>query len=161
MKVSGIFTAIRTNLSGLSTQMQRLETISENVANAETAPDVQGNVYKRKIVDQGPLAKVSGSFGTEMALSMKRSTDQHLGTAQGRLDVIDTDGDNIKVVELDGEKLVFDPSHPRADENGYVRMPDINMVEEMVDLISASRSYEANITVLNAGKEMAKNTLKI
>ncbi|MCK5519897.1 MAG: flagellar basal body rod protein FlgC [Candidatus Marinimicrobia bacterium] len=161
MKVSGIFTAIRTNLSGLSTQMKRLEAISENVANAETAPDVNGNVYKRKIVDQRPLAKVSGGFGNEMALSMKRSSNGHFRGVGNQKDVINTNSDNIKIVELNKEKLIFDPAHPRADENGYVRMPDINVVEEMVDLISASRAYEANVTVLDAAKSMAKNTLKI
>ncbi len=161
MKVSGVFTALRTNLSGLSTQMKRLEAISENVANAETAPDANGNVYKRKIVDQRPLPDVNDSFGGKMALSLKRTDGQHFRTADEERGVIDTKADNIKVLELDQEKLVFDPTHPRADKNGYVRMPDINVVGEMVDLISASRAYEANVTVMDAGKQMAKNTLKI
>ena len=69
--------------------------------------------------------------------------------------------DQYKVIEEKGEKLQFDPNHPQADENGYVKMPDINMVEEMVDLISASRTYEANVTVINAAKQMAKRALEI
>ena len=66
-----------------------------------------------------------------------------------------------KIVEVKGEKLVYNPGHPRADENGYVRMPNVNVVEEMVDLISSSRAYEANATVLDAAKKMAKNALNI
>ncbi len=65
------------------------------------------------------------------------------------------------MIEHKGEKLVFNPNHPQADDKGYVKMPDINMVEEMVDLISVSRSYEANVTVIDAAKQMAKKTFEI
>ena len=57
--------------------------------------------------------------------------------------------------------LVFKPEHPQADENGYVRMPKINVIEEMVDLISATRTYEANVSVMNAAKNIAKRSLEI
>ena len=68
---------------------------------------------------------------------------------------------NVKVVEESGVRLVYDPQHPLADENGYVRVPDINPVEEMVSLVSATRTYEANVAVMNAAKLIAKKSLEI
>ena len=161
MKISGIFTAIRTNLSGLSSQMKRLDAISENVANAERVPDVNGKVYLRKIVDQKGLGKPQLPFGDEMTLRLKSSNSKHLNKAGVNSNYINKETDGSKIIEVKGEKLVFDPSHPRADEAGYVKMPKVNLVEEMVDLISASRAYEANVSILTAAKQMAKNTLKI
>ena len=64
-------------------------------------------------------------------------------------------------MELDGEKLIYDPRHPMADNDGYIRMPNVNMVEEMVDMITASRAYEANVNVMSAVKNMAKKAMDI
>jgi flagellar basal-body rod protein FlgC len=162
MKVEGIFSAIRTTLGGLSMQMKRMDVISENIANAEKSPDDNGNVYQRKVLE--PRRQGSGlsrKFGDVLGLRMNRSHHAHMQSSGPGKPGNPQALQEFKVIEQQGEKLIFDPNHPKADENGYVKMPDINMVEEMVDLISASRSYEANVTVMNAAKTMAKRSLEI
>ena len=103
-------------------------------------------------------------FLNQLSMKLRKASKDHFSS------MIETDGPikaapgellKAKVVEVKGEKLVYNPGHPRADENGYVRMPNVNVVEEMVDLISSSRAYEANTTVLDAAKRMAKNALNI
>jgi flagellar basal-body rod protein FlgC len=162
MKVGGLFSAIRTTVNGLSHQMKRMEVISENIAHAEKSPDEKGNVYQRKVLQSKSKKSIySKRFGQELGLRLSRSHSNHMssGSTSG---VQKTDSpEQFKVIEKKGEKMIFEPNHPQADENGYVKMPDINMVEEMVDLISASRTYEANVTVMNAAKQMAKRALEI
>jgi len=165
MKVNGVFSALRTTLSGMSNQMKRLNAISENIANAERTPDEKGNIYKRKIVVQESGSKLRKSrFGDEMRLKMQTSNSAHM-TSEKFNGILDPDKKDqkfpIKIVEEKGFKTLYNPGHPRADENGYVKMPDVNPVEEMVDLISASRTYEANVTVMDASKQMAKKALEI
>lgn len=162
MKVGGIFSAIRTTLGGLSTQMKRMEVVSENIANAEKSPDEGGKVYQRKVLT--PMrnqSRYSKRFGEELGLRLNRSHSDHMRSGSVERPSVNQKPQQFKVVEEKGEKLIFDPNHPQADENGYVKMPDVNMVEEMVDLISASRTYEANVTVMNAAKQMAKRSLEI
>ncbi len=164
MKVGGLFTALQNTLSGLSNQMKRLEVVSENIANAEKSPDKNGKVYRRKIfVSENKRKHGPKSFNDHIKLKMSRSSSAHFSSASNT-GSIKNDSENqfpFKVVKQKGEKLVFNPSHPNADENGYVKMPDINAVEEMVDLIAAHRTYEANVTVMNAAKGMAKKSLEI
>jgi len=125
-----------------------MDVISQNVANVSTTRTAGGGPYKRKTVifqeikDQSPFAKVLDDF-----LNRGR---------QGK-------GVRVqKVVEdqFPGPK-VYDPSHPDADAEGYVTMPNVNIVEEMVNMISASRSYEANVTAINNTKAMIAKTLEI
>jgi len=161
MKVGGIFTALKTSLFGLSGQMKKLEVISENIAHAEELPDEKGNVYNRKVVvSKNGNAKRAHLFGNQMNLELRRTHSAHVRTSNIIPSRTNSEA-SLKVVEEKGEKLIYNPGHPRADENGYVKMPDVNMVEEMVDLISSSRTYEANVTVLNAAKQMAKRALEI
>jgi len=162
MKVGGLFSAIRTTVNGLSSQMKRMEVISENIAHAEKSPDENGNVYQRKILQsKSSRSSYSKRFGDELGMLLKRSHPNHLQASRNQDSVKTGSPEQFKVVEEKSEKMVFDPNHPQADANGYVKMPDINMVEEMVDLISASRTYEANVTVMNAAKQMAKRALDI
>jgi len=164
MKVGGIFTALRTTLAGMSNQTKRLDAISDNIANAERSPDAKGNVYRRKVVVPEKESHGAMPFSVRNEVSLKRTNPNHM-------DIGDFDGpfgpetENdvlpVKVEQVKGEQLVYNPSHPRADENGYVHMPDVNPVEEMVDLIAATRTYEANVTVLNAAKQMAKKAMEI
>ncbi|NOX88642.1 MAG: flagellar basal body rod protein FlgC [Calditrichaeota bacterium] len=165
MGVNGIFTAIRWTLSGLNNQVKKMDVISENIANAERAPDENGKIYHKKLVvqERGKIPR-RPDFLNQLSMKLRKSSKDHLPS------MIETDGPiktklsdpiETKVVEVKGEKLVYNPGHPRADENGYVRMPNVNVVEEMVDLISTSRTYEANVTVLDAAKKMAKNALNI
>ncbi len=163
MKVGGLFSALRTTLAGMSNQMKRLDVISENIANAERAPDKNGRVYQRKVVVPEKTQKNRSKFAMKSSVHLKRTRPDHLTDQEG------AEGSKrlsenvlpVKVAQQKGEQLVYNPSHPRADENGYVKMPNVNVVEEMVDLISATRTYEANVTVLNAAKQMAKKAMEI
>jgi flagellar basal-body rod protein FlgC len=162
MRVGGLFTAIRTTLSGLSNQMTRLDAISENIANAEKAPDENGKVYQRKLVVANKTAASRASrFQNVLDLRMRRTNNSHMDTKGIQSTSEFGKQSQVKIVSQEGFKLEYNPSHPRADENGYVKMPKINAVEEMTDLLASTRTYEANVTVLNAAKEMAKKALEI
>lgn len=163
MPVEGIFSAFQTTLKGLRTEMKKLEAISENVANSERAPEKNGSVYKRKLVLSKNAKKFKDlDFEDQMNLELQSDGKKHLGTFQDLDEIRERENkDFYEVVELEGEKLEYNPAHPRANEEGYVRLPNVNIVEEMVDLMSASRAYEANINVMTAGKKMAQDTLKI
>lgn len=163
MKIGGLFTAIHTTLNGMSSQVTRLDAISENIANAEKVPDKNGKVYRRKIVLSKNMGGAEQSrFKNELSLRMRTTRSDHM-RSQANSGPAGPSGKEspVKVVSLEGYKLEYNPGHPRADENGYVKMPKINSVEEMVDLMATSRTYEANVTVLNAAKAMAKRALEI
>lgn len=161
MEVGGIFAALKTSLFGLSSQMKKMEAISENISHAEEVSDPQGKVYQRKaVVSKQAQSERMRSFGHQLQLNLKRTHPAHIHLTNPPVSGRESEN-SFKIVEKEGEKLVYNPGHPRADENGYVKMPDINMVEEMVELISTSRSYEANVTVLNAAKQMARRALEI
>lgn len=132
--------------SGMSAQRLRLDIISQNIANVSTTRDENGNVYRRKAVVFSE--KDVTPFGD---ILMKTA-----GTA----------GNGVKVTQIveDTEsamRKVYDPSHPDADEDGYVTYPNVNVVQEMTDMIDASRSYEANVTAFNATKNMALKGLEV
>lgn len=129
--------------SALTAQRLRMDVIAENIANAETTRTADGGPYRRKYVLMGENEK---------------SFSQHLDGAMGT-------GNGVKVTSIveDESPLtpVYNPSHPDADENGYVNMPNVNTVTEMIDMMSATRSYEANITAINAFKNMSFKSLEI
>lgn len=164
MAIDGIFSSLQTTVGGLSSQLKRLETIAENISNAESGPDANGRVYKKKRVIESPtIGTRPGSFQHEMSIRLKRANPNHFSSA-GSTPGANSGAkalQNFHVEEVGGEVLVNDPTHPQADANGFVRKPDINVVEEMSGMISASRAYEANISVLQAAKQIAKFTLEI
>ena len=144
-----IFSAFNVNASGMTAQRYRMDIISENVANANTTRTQDGTPSRRKVVtfeQKGATAKTFSSF---------------LGQASNRYD-----GQGVRVRKVSEDtwtqmNMVYDPSHPDADENGYVTYPNVNIVTEMTNLIDASRSYEANATAFNASKSMAMKGLEI
>ncbi len=143
MKVEKLFTGLNTSAQGLSAQRKRMNAIANNIANAETTRTEEGTPYRRKIV------------------SMQSASTPSFIDA---FDNIDGSSNSLQVNETEDMsdfKLIHDPTHPDADENGYVKMPNVNIVTEMVDMMSASRAYEANVTVINAQKQMAKDSLEI
>ncbi len=159
MKVQGVLAAIKTTMGGLNTQMRKLELISDNIANAEKTPGKDGDIYKRKVLVADSKNKTD-KFSQEMKLQLKKSDRGHLQPGFNGLQK-SKNLSNYEVTEQDSEIRVFEPNHPMADEDGYVRKPDINVVEEMVDLVSTTRMYEANVTVINAAKNIAKKSLEI
>ncbi len=165
MKVNGILSAFETTMAALSAQTKQISLISENLAHADSLPDQNGKVYRRKVlVQETRRPRQQSRFGDEFYVQLKKTREGHFtltpeagrGIKPGKQSEM-----NVKVVEEPGVRLVYDPQHPLADENGYVRVPDINPVEEMVNLVSATRTYEANVAVMNAAKLIAKKSLEI
>ena len=144
----GLFDAINAAGSALTAERLRMDVTAENLANAQTTRGADGQPYRRKevVLQQ----RDGGGFGSVLDTAMGRGAD-----ARGGVEVA-----GIVEDQSDG-KLVYDPGHPDADARGYVRMPNVNPVTEMVDLISASRGYEANVTAIQTAKTMFSKTLDI
>ena len=144
----GMFTSFDINASGLTAQRYRMDIISENVANANTTRTGDGTPYVRKVVTFQEKGKQ-----TPFSRVLNKSMDRYSG-----------EGVKVGGVYKDTQtemNMVYDPSHPDADENGYVLYPNVNIITEMTNLIDASRAYEANATAFNASKSMAMKGLSI
>ena len=147
----GLFDALNISASGLTAERMRMDVTAENLANAQTTRGADGQPYRRKEV---VLAEVqSGGFGSQLAKAIGAGSAS--GSQPGGVEVAGISQDQTP------GKLVYDPGHPDADADGYVRMPNVDTVAEMVDLISASRAYEANVTAMNAAKQMFSKTLDL
>jgi flagellar basal-body rod protein FlgC len=143
-----LFGGMEISASALTAQRLRMNVTAENLANAQTTRGADGNPYRRKEV---VLQSVSqGGFGAQLSAAM--------GGPRGRAGGVEVAG--IQEDQTAG-KRVYDPSHPDADEQGYVTMPNVDTVTEMVDLIDAQRAYEANVTAMQASKQMFTKTLEI
>ncbi len=141
------FSSMRVSASGLEAQTKRMNTISSNIANAETTQvEGQDGPYKRK--DAIFTATTDKENFGEI---LNNQLDQQI---QGVL-VEDIHEDTAP------PRMVYNPSHPDSNEEGYVAMPNVNMIEETANMISAQRSYEANVTAMNAAKAMAAKALEI
>ncbi len=140
--------SLNTSATALTAQTMRMDVISENIANVNTTKTADGGPYKRKAV-------VFEEMGEDRPFS------QIFSQAYGA----EANGEGVRVnrIVTDSSEgaLVYDPSHPDADEKGYVEQSNVNVVQEMTDMISASRSYEANVTAMNATKSMITKTLEI
>ena len=147
----GLFTAFDICASGMSAQRLRTDIISQNIANANTTRTSEGGPYRRKTVVF--TEKNSQDFHNTLLSSMGLS-----GTS--------ISGNGVKVSQIVEDRetemnMVYDPSHPDADENGYVTYPNVNVITEMTNLIDASRAYEADVTAFNAAKAMATKGLEV
>jgi len=141
-----VFDAFNISGSGLTANRLWLDTISNNIANMNSTGrpgDPENQPYKRQV----PV----------FAQVLHRELNQNPGTGRRPAGVTVT-----KIVEDDSDpRLVYDPSHPHADENGYVASPDINITNEMANMMAATRAYEANATALQAAKDIAQTALQI
>ena len=132
--------------SGLSANRKRMEAISSNIANAQTTRTAEGGPYRKKEV----------VFGSEPA------RDSFSEILEGEIDAQAQTVHATEIISSDKPPILkYDPTHPDANQDGYVAMPNINVMEEMADMISAQRSYEANISALNTTKSMALKALEI
>lgn len=143
----GIFNSMDISATGLTAQRLRLDTISNNIANANTTRTLEGGPYRRQRVVFSERSSAP-TFGSLLNNAINRDVSQ---------------GVRVVSIEKDPSPLsfVYDPSHPDADNEGYVAMPNVNIITEMVDMISATRSYEANITAIDAAKSMISKALEI
>lgn len=143
-----MFSAFNVNASGMTAQRYRMDIISENLANASTTRTEDGTPYRRKVVtfaEKGSQTSFSRVLGN-LSAGYTGSGVKVSGVYE------DTD------TEL---KMVYDPSHPDADENGYVLYPNVDIVTEMTNMIDASRAYEANSTAFSASKSIALKGLEL
>ena len=164
--MAGILSAMEISSQGLSVQRKRLNTVAQNIANAETTETKEGGPYRRKrvLVSENKLRGTFNSLVKQAGTRLSRTNRHHLsGTVPRSRESVDLSAvTGRETVDPDSSfRLVYDPSHPQADGEGYVKMPDIEVVTEMVDMMVASRAYEANTVAISAAKKMAKDALEI
>lgn len=151
--------------SGMTAQRRVMDAVASNIANASTTNvDGQGNPYLRRRVHMQTDPRQS------FAVSLRQESMKLLMSEEGHIqpDSIKRQMENTPLVEGNElempnmrKNVIYDPAHPDADENGFVVMPDVNIIDEMADLMVASRAFEANVTVLNAAKGMISKSLEI
>lgn len=166
--IRGAFPSIDVSASGLSVQRTRMNITASNIANVNTTKTNGeiGQPYKRKrtIVSSengpGTFQLVLNRQDSRLSVTNGRHLQQGLTTSNGRGQI-----PGVKVADIIEDtappRMIYDPIHPDANANGYVAMPDINIVVEMVDMISATRAYEANITAINSAKNMVRQAIEI
>jgi len=159
-----VFHSLNISRSGLSAQRRRMDAISENLANIHTTRGADGGPYRPRVttMEEG---EVEADYVTMLGPRPSRllsTHPEHLRSERGGEEEEALHGVTARVtVQNRPPRMEYDPEHPDADADGYVAYPDINLVEEMTHLIAASRAYEANLTALQAAKEMAANALEI
>lgn len=163
--MSGIFRALEISSSGMTVQRQKMDAVSENIANVDTSRTEKGGPYQRRRIVVSETTE-RPSFSS----AMKRAHGKLVRTHSKHIDGITRSGNRQETPQVEGKnivdaassfKLIFDPSHPEANEEGYVQMPDIEIINEMVDMISANRAYEANIAAISTAKRMINEAMEI
>lgn len=143
-----IFSSFNINASGMTAERYRMDVIAENVANANTTRTAEGTPYRRKVVTFQEKNATPATFSSFLGRASETYKGQGVKVS------------SVKEDDWTQMNMVYDPSHPDADENGYVTYPNVNIVTEMTNLIDASRSYEANATAFNASKSIAMKGLE-
>lgn len=141
-----VLTALHISSSGLTAQRLRMNVVSTNLANLNTTRTPEGGPYRHQ---EPVFAALPASVTFEDSLRAQFNSPLKEVRVVGVIE------------DARDPKTVYDPNHPDADSQGYVALPNVDMVSEMVDLLSAARAYEANVTALNATKNMALKTLEI
>lgn len=145
----GLFQSFNISASGMTAEQFRADIIAQNLANVNTTRTEDGTPYRRKVV----AFQERGVNTFEQYLTQSKRRSGHIGNG-------------VKVAEVGEDTttdyiMEYDPSHPDADENGYVSYPNVNLVTEMTNLIDASRAYEANVTAFDASKAIAQAGLQV
>jgi flagellar basal-body rod protein FlgC len=143
-----IFKAMTVSASGLTAERLRMDIISKNIANANTTRTLAGTPYRRQMA----VFKEQGAGNDFETMLDKAKGNMTIGNGVEVSEVVEDQSDF---------KRVYNPGHPDADDEGYVLMPNVDVVTEMINLMSASRSYEANVTAINSAKSMAMKALEI
>ncbi len=166
MKINSLFPGFNISAKGLSIQRKRMNLIAENIANADVTRTSDGGPYKRKVltVTAKQNAFDNNLIQEENTLRLNTTNSAHISAVE------ETPVDNktgqyslnfSEVTDQTPGDIVYMPGNPNAGPDGYVEESNVNIVNEMVDMISASRSYEANLTALNSSKQMIKDSLEI
>lgn len=169
MGLVNILSSFPISVSGLSAQRKRLDTVAGNIANADASRTPGQGVRRRKIAvltSTEGAGSMTGARKVGTLLQPARTHFRHLlGKALGARSAAGAPAGGVEVTRVVEDRSplrkVYDPGHPEADESGYVTLPNIEVMTEMVDLMTATRAYEANVTALNAAKGMARKALEI
>jgi flagellar basal-body rod protein FlgC len=166
LKIDGSFTGFNISAKGLSMQRKKMDMIAENIANADVVRNESGQPYQRKFLsvkqDQNNFQNTIKLENQSIRLSS--TNNRHMSPLNINLPAANNTRSGMKHEEITDNRtgeIIFMPDHPDADEKGYVQMSNVNIITEMVDMIAASRSYEANLTALNSSKQIAKDSLEI
>ena len=156
------FDAIDVAASGLTAERMRMDVTSENLANAQTTNGPGGQPYRRQEV---VLQQVGGGFGAQLAGAMGGGIGYVSGSAMPAAPGTGSPSGGVEVAGIVNDptpdQLVYDPGHPGANAQGYVRMPNVNPVTEMTDLISEQNSYQSDVTAMETAKTMFSKTLDL
>ncbi|MCS7052157.1 MAG: flagellar basal body rod protein FlgC [Ignavibacterium sp.] len=165
MKIGNNFFGFDISAKGLSIQRKKMNLIAENLANGNSVRTEDGQPIRRKILN---VTQKNVGFADQMrdisnTIQINTTNPNHI---KKPIEPINNSNNNsgleIKVAEDKSPgDVVYMPEHPNADENGYVELSNINTITEMIDMIAATRSYEANLTALNSSKQMIKDSLEI
>ena len=146
----GLFLGIDASASGLTAERLRMDVIANNIANANTTRTEGGGAYHRRFVVFEPRTREPRSFEETLKRAVGLSNQA---------------GEGVRAISIMEDTtqgpMVYDPGHPDANADGYVEKPNVNIITEMVDMITAQRAYEANSTAITAAKTMATKTLEI
>lgn len=168
MKISDNLFGLKTSAAGLSLQRKKMNVIAENIANSSITKTDDGTPYKKKylIVSQEPKPFSNNLETANQTMKMNTTDSSHFAITpqvsiqQDRNTNIEGLKAEVKSDDTPGD-TVYMPDHPDADKDGYVHMSNVNIITEMIDMIAATRSFEANLTALNSAKQMAKDSLEI
>ncbi|HKJ46951.1 MAG TPA: flagellar basal body rod protein FlgC [Balneolales bacterium] len=169
MNIDRLFSVFKTAGRGLAIQRENIAIASENIANANTTRTDQGGPYRLKVRVFSASSGSSAPFNDVLsgqAMKLNTTNDKQFSVP----DVLIKNGENAgsgdmapnsKIVSENKFRYEYDPDNPDADENGMVKYPDINMVKEMTNIVSANRMYEANLSVIQAEKQIIKQSMNI
>ncbi len=165
MKIGNSFFGFDISARGLSIQRKKMNLIAENLANGNSVRTEDGQPIKRKVLN---VVQKNSNFSEQMrdisnTIKMNTTNPNHIRRPIENSASNQNNSDMKISIEEDKTPgdVVYMPEHPNADENGYVEMSNINTINEMIDMIAATRSYEANLTALNSSKQMIKDSLEI
>lgn len=165
MRINMNFNGFAISSTGMNINKKKMDLVAENIANADTTKTENGGPYQRKYLSISNMNDAN-SMGTPIGntnLPMRATNPNHLGS-QTFSDNLAMNDPKIEMKELKDPKqgdVLYMPEHPDSNADGYVQMPNVNIVTEMVDMIAATRGYEANVTAFNASKQIAKDSLEI
>ena len=168
MPLAGMFSGFDISASGMRAMRIKQNAISSNLANIETTRTDKGGPYRRQftVLEADSDRREVRLLNKEPALEGRQTDGNHLPIPPRNFPRDERFfGNGVRVAEIREDarppRMVYDPAHPDADENGYVAMPNINVVKEMADMIAATRAYEANVTAFNATKAMLQQALQM
>lgn len=164
-----MFTTFKTAAQGLAMQREKISVASRNIANSGTsAPKGSHDVYRPQSITSSPAGRENfKNVLLDSISTLNRTHPRHLSndSPRGGSSLQNQGngglGPEFEVVETDKFRYEYDPNHPDADENGMVRYPDVDLIREMTQLVSANRLYEANLSTIEAEKEIIRRSLEI